>query len=132
MNTETLSKIRLFGFAGAGLVCAVYSLGALATNTPDPIYRWLPAIAGLAAAALIWFSAFSAGRRTSDAAFDELYKIEWSRAVRFGYWFAILLYPVFAVPLSLGLISPVTAFASMGTASGAAPLLAFCYITLRN
>jgi hypothetical protein len=77
-------------------------------------------------------SAISAGRRTAGAAFDEFYQIEWSRAQQFAYWFAILLYSVFAVFLSFGWISPVTAFATMGTATGAAPMLAFCAITLRS
>ena len=132
MNADILSKVRFFGFAATGLVCASYSLGALATNTPNPMAPWLPAVAGFAAAAIIWLSAFSAGQRTADIAFDEFYHIEWSRSVRFAYWFAILLYPIFAAPLALGWISSVTAFAAMGTASGAAPLLAFCVITLRN
>ncbi|WP_293447542.1 hypothetical protein [Planktotalea sp.] len=70
MNTDTLTKIRFFGFAAAGLVCASYSVAALATNTPNPMSPWLPGIAGFAAAALIWVSAISAGRRTADAAFD--------------------------------------------------------------
>jgi hypothetical protein len=111
MNVETLSKIRLFGFAVAGLVCAGYSLAALASNSPDPFAPWLPAVSGVAAAAIIWVSALSAG---------------------FAYWFAILLYPIFAVLMALGWVSSPTAFASMGTASGAAPLLAFCFITLRS
>lgn len=132
MNVETLSKISLFGFAVAGLVCAGYSLAALASNSPDPFAPWLPAVSGVAAAAIIWVSALSAGDSKADAAFDEFYKIEWRKAVGFAYWFAILLYPIFAVLMALGWVSSPTAFASMGTASGAAPLLAFCFITLRS
>jgi hypothetical protein len=129
MNTDTLARIRFVGFAATGLICASYSVMSLATNTPNPMSPWLP---GLAAGALIWMSAISAGRRTAGAAFDEFYQIEWSRAQQFAYWFAILLYSVFAVFLSFGWISPVTAFATMGTATGAALMLAFCAITLRS
>lgn len=132
MHAEVLSKIRLCGFAGAGLICAIYSLAALALNVPNPMSPWLPGVAGCAAGALIWISALSAGKSSATAAFDEFYLIEWNRAVRFAYWFAILLYPLFALLLSLGWISSSTAFAAMGTATGAAPMLAFCVITLRT
>lgn len=132
MNADTLAKIRLFGFGCAGIICAVYSVAALATNTSNPMSPWLPGVSGFAAGALIWISAFAAGRRVAGIAHDELYQIEWSKAVRFSYWFAILLYPLFGVMLANGWIAQGTAFASMGTATGAAPMLAFCIITLRT
>ena len=44
----------------------------------------------------------AAGRRSSGIAHDELYKLEWGRAIKFSYWFAIVLYPLFCIFLVLG------------------------------
>lgn len=74
----------------------------------------------------------AAGRRNSGIAHDELYKLEWGRAIKFSFWFAIALYPLFGIFMVLGWVSSTTAFAAMGTASGAAPLLTFCIINLRG
>ena len=132
MNADTLARIRILVFGLAGLTCAAYSLMAVATNTPNPISPWLPGTSGVVAALVMWSSAFSAGRRVAEIAHDELYKSEWSRAVKFSYWFAIALYPLFGVLMALGWVSSITAIAAMGTAIGAAPMLSFCFINLRG
>ena len=132
MTADTLARIRIFVFGLAGLICAAYSLVAVATNTPDPISPWLPAVSGGVAALVMWSSAFSAGRRVAEIAHDELYKVEWGRALTVSYWFALALYPLFGVLMALGGVSPLTAFAAMGTATGAAPMLSFCIINLRG
>ena len=132
MNADILARIRIAVFGGAGLVCASYSILALATGTPDPMSPWLPGVFGIAAATVMWISAMAAGLHEAGIAHDELYKLEWGLAVKFSYWFAIGLYPVFGVFLALGWVSPTTAFAAMGTATGAAPLLSFCIINLRG
>ena len=102
------------------------------TNTPNPISPWLPGTSGVVAALVMWSSAFSAGRRVAEIAHDELYKSEWSRAIKFSYWFAIALYPLFGVSIALGWASSITAIDAMGTAIGATPMLSFCFINLRG
>lgn len=132
MNADTLARIRILVFGLAGLICISYSFMAVASNTPNPISVWLPGVSGLAAALVMWTSSWLAGRRAAGIAHDELYKLEWGRAVKFSYWFAIALYPLFGLFMYLGSISSSTAFAAMGTATGAAPLLSFCFINLRG
>ena len=132
MTANTLGWIRIAVFGFAGLVCASYSVLVLLTGTPNPISPWLPGVSGVAAAIIIWLSAIVAGRREASIAHDELYKLEWGFAIRLSYWFAIVLYPLFGVLMALGLVSSESAFAAMGTATGAAPLLSFCIINLRG
>lgn len=132
MDATSVSRIRFVVFGAAGLICASYSVLAVLNDRPDPFTGWLPGIAGICAALLVWISARLAGTKNAGIAHDEFYKIEWGQAVRFSYWFAIALYPLFGVFLALSWVTPITAFAAMGTASGAAPMLAFCVITLRN
>lgn len=132
MNADTLARIRILVFGLAGLICISYSLMAVATNTPNPISTWLPGVSGLAAAFVVWTSSWLAGRRVAGIAHDELYKVEWGRAIKFSYWFALALYPLFGLFMFLGWISATTVFAAMGTATGAAPMLSFCFINLRG
>jgi hypothetical protein len=132
MNADMLARIRIALFGMAGLVCATYSILSLVTDTPNPISPWLPGASGMAAGIAMWISAAAAGRHNASIAHDELYKLEWGRAIKFSYWFAIALYPLFGILMALGWVSPTTTFAAMGTASGAAPLLSFCIINLRG
>lgn len=132
MTTDQLSKFRFALFLITGLVTASYGVLALLWNTPQPFWMWLPAICGIAAWAMIWIYAIRAGKKIQHATFDELFLLEWSQAVRFAYWFAIALYPVFGLFLVFGNLADGVAFASMGTLTGAAPLLAFCVISLRG
>ena len=131
-NAETLARIRIGVFGLTGLVCAVYSVLAIAGDIPNPMPAWLPAVFGVAAAIVLWISAFAAGQRNADMAFDELYHIEWGRALKIAYWFAVALYPIFGILLYQGWVSHSTAFAAMGTAIGAMPLLSYCIINLRG
>ncbi|MEP5153266.1 hypothetical protein [Planktotalea sp.] len=132
MNADMIARIRLAVFALAGLVSASYSIMAIATNTPSPMSPWLPGVCGVAAGIVVWLSARLAGRRNACIAHDELYKLEWAKAVRRSYWFAISLYPIFAILMALDVVTPITAFAAMGTAAGSAPLLIFCMINVRG
>lgn len=132
MNATTLSNIRLGVFGIAGLVCASYSVLAFVGGTPQPFSPWLPGAAGTAAGIVMWLSAMAAGKRNAGIAHDELYQLEWSQAVKFSYWFAIALYPLFGIFMALGWVTPVVAFAAMGTAAGSAPLLSFCVLNLRG
>lgn len=132
MNADMIARIRIGVFGMAGLACASYSVLALVTDTPNPISPWLPGASGVAAGVVMWLSAMAAGRRNARIAHDELYKLEWGRAIKFSYWFAVALYPLFGIFMALGWVSPITTFAAMGTATGAAPLLSFCMINLRG
>jgi hypothetical protein len=132
MNTETLSKIRIVVFGLAGLVCASYSVLALMGNTPRPFSPWLPGASGFAAGLVMWLSAISAGPRVAGMAHDELFWVEWGQAVKFSYWLSIALYPLFGIFMALGWIEPSTSIAAMGTAAGAAPMLAYCILNLRS
>lgn len=132
MNADTLSRIRIAVFGLAGLVCLSYSALALTGDTPRPFSPWLPGASGFAAGMVMWLSAISAGPRAAGMAHDELFWLEWGRAVRFSYWFSISLYPIFGVFMVLDWIAPSTSIAAMGTAAGAAPMLAFCVINLRS
>ena len=127
-----LARIRITVFGLAGLVCLSYSALALAGNTPRPFSPWLPGASGFAAGVLIWLSAISARPRAAGMAHDELFWAEWGTAVKFSYWFSIALYPLFGVFMAMGWIEPSTSIAAMGTAAGAAPMLAFCAINLRS
>ncbi|MEM9579846.1 MAG: hypothetical protein AAF891_04105, partial [Pseudomonadota bacterium] len=75
-------------FLISGCVLASYGLLALLWNTPRPFWVWLPTVAGISGAAILWLTAIKSGRKVAGATFDELYALEWSRAVRFSYWFA--------------------------------------------
>lgn len=132
MDAETLARIRILAFGSAGLICAAYSILALVTDTPNLISPWLPGVSGAVAALVMWSSAIFAGRHVAGIAHDELYKLEWGRAIKFSYWFAIALYPLFGLFMTLNWVSPTTTFAAMGTATGAAPMLSFCVINLRG
>lgn len=132
MNADTLSRIRITVFGLAGLVCAAYSVLAIIGDTPRPISPWLPGASGIAAGIVMWSSAFLAGRRNAGIAHDELYRLEWGQAVKFSYWFAVALYPLFGILMVTGVVTASTSFAAMGTATGAAPMLSFCVINLRG
>lgn len=132
MSADTLSRIRLVVLGFAGLICAAYSILAVLWNTPQPFSVWGPGAAGIAAAAVIWISALAAGERNVGMAMDELYKREWGLAVQFSYWFGLALFILAAIAVGRGWVAQNTGIAAFGTAYGAAPMLAFCVITLRG
>jgi len=132
ISGDTLARIRVVVLGAAGAICALYSLGAFALDTPRPFAWWLPAVAGVSAAVVITLSFLVAGRESAEMATDELYRAEWGRAVQLSYWFGLALFLLGAVAVSRGWIGQSTAIAALGTAYGAAPMLAFCAITLRS
>lgn len=131
MTVDQLSRLRFVIFLIAGLIISGYGVLALIFLRPDPIWPWVPTLAGLCAVAIIYTSARRSGKKVAGASFDELFDLEWRRALVVSYWVAIGMYPLFAVPLATGLLDSPTAFAAMGTLSGGAPMLLFCMITLR-
>ena len=132
MNADQLSRLRFVVFLCVGLIICGYGVLALILGRPDPIWPWISTVAGVGAGALIYLSAVRSGKKVAGASFDELFDVEWRRALNLSYWVAIALYPLFVLPLAMGLLSSVTAFAAMGTLSGGAPMLLFCLITLRS
>ncbi|PIE13882.1 MAG: hypothetical protein CSA70_03985 [Rhodobacterales bacterium] len=93
---------------------------------------WVPALCGLTSAAAITLAAQNADKRAIRMAMDEGHAAETRAAQATAYWIALLLYPVFALPLARGWITPQTGFAAMGTLTGAAFLLLFVWHDLRG
>ncbi|MGB7317854.1 MAG: hypothetical protein WBC85_07795, partial [Planktotalea sp.] len=101
-------------------------------DTPQPFSPWLPGATGISAAIVISLSAFAAGARNTGIAMDELYRLEWGRAVQFSYWLGLVLFIVASFAVARGWVGQSTGIAAFGTAYGASPLLLFCVITLRG
>lgn len=132
MSATLLSRIRLIALAATGLVCLAYGVSAMILGRPDPFPSWIPVAFGGGSALLIFLSAFAAGNRNAEIATDELYFAESHRAQIFGFWVALMMYPVFGVALGSGWIAYPVAFAAMGTLSAAAFLLSFSILNARG
>jgi hypothetical protein len=131
LNTENLSRLRAAVLGLTGVCCLVYAGLVLATGRPDPVYAFLPATFGILAAIIVTIAFVLARPNQVSGAKDELFRVENARALAFGYWVAVLLYPVFALVLAFGWLSYPAAFAAMGTLTGAAYLLPFAVLTGR-
>ena len=132
MSVEQLSRVRFFAFLISGIIIAGYGVLAIVLSKPNPVWPWIPTLASFLAIAIIQFSARRSGEKVSGASFDELFDVEWGRALGLSYWVAIAMYPLFAVLLVTQTVGHWTAFAAMGTMSGGAPLLIYCFITMRS
>lgn len=132
MTATTLLYTRSLAMGLAGLICAVYGLMVLLQGRPDPMPGWIPGVAGIAAALAIFVTASSSAKGVLQATFDEGYQADAVLAQRIGFWVAIWLYPVFAMPLYLGWISWPSAFAAMGTLTAATYLLGTVILDLRG
>ncbi len=130
-SEDAFSMIRACMLGFAGLLCLTYATLALLLGRPDPMPWWIPGAAGLASAVIVWGAAIVAGHRVAARASDERFRADNGRAMQLAYWVALLLYPVFAVPLHERWLGWPTAFAAMGTLSGAAYLLLFAWFGLR-
>ncbi len=127
ISTDTLSTFRRIMFAITGLTCLAYAGLALVQMRPDPFPFWIPGILGLISAALIFALAAAAGRNTAQQTFDEGYIMDKRRAEAQAFWVALMLYPIFGLFMATGAVALPTAFAAMGTLTGAAYLLLFTY-----
>jgi hypothetical protein len=125
ISTDTLSTFRRIMFAITGLTCLAYAGLALVQMRPDPFPFWIPGILGLISAALIFALAAAAGRNTAQQSLDEGYIMDKRRAEAQAFWVALMLYPNFG--LFMGAVALPTAFAAMGTLTGAAYPLLFTY-----
>jgi len=127
LTSDSLSTFRRIMFAITGLTCLAYAVLALLQMRPDPFPFWIPGILGLISAALIFALASAAGRKSAQQAFDEGYIMDKRRAEAHAFWIALMLYPIFGVLMAMGAVALPTAFAAMGTLTGAAYLLLFTY-----
>ena len=116
LSSDSLSTFRRIMFAITGLTCLAYAMLALFQMRPDPFPFWIPGILGLISAALIFALAAAAGRKSAQQAFDEAYIMDKRRAET-----------IFGVLMATGAVALPTAFAAMGTLTGAAYLLLFTY-----
>jgi hypothetical protein len=128
LTDEHIAKVRSFGLLGVAASCLLYAVLALFQNRPDPMLWFIPMTVGIFAAIMIWTVFLIAGRRMAKAATDEFFDEIRNRAQRHAYWIAVSLFAIFAYPLISGVIRFDTAFAAMGTITGAAyPLLFVIY-----
>ena len=127
LTSDSLSTFRRIMFSITGLTCLAFAVLALLQMRPDPFPFWVPGILELISAALIFALAAAAGRKNAQQAFDEGYIIDKRRAEAHAFWIALMLYPIFGILMATGTVALPTAFAAMGTLTGAAYLLLFTY-----
>lgn len=132
LSSDTLSTIRVTVLGITGVICFLYAVLALLQGRADPMPFWVPGLAGFGSAAVITLAAMGAGRKNTEMAIDEGYHADNHRAQRIGYWIALLLYPLFGLLLSQGIVTWSVAFAAMGTLTGGAYLLLFVWFDLQG
>lgn len=131
MSSYTLILTRSISMGFAGGICGLYAVLVLLQGRPDPMPGWIPGLAGIAAAVAIWISVGASNKKAVGATFDEGYRADDALAQRLGFWVAVWLYPVFAIPLFLEWITWPSAFAAMGTLTAASYLLGSVWLDLR-
>lgn len=131
MTLQTFEILRRITLGGTGVICLAYAVLSLIAGRPDPMPFWIPGLAGALAGVVISIGARMNPKSASDA-MDEGYRADWGRAQRHAYWVALLLYPLFGLLLALGWVKFHTAFAAMGTLTGAAMLLLFVIYDLQG
>ena len=132
MTIERLQFIRRTVFFLIGICCVFYGVVYLLVGFPNTLYPFLPGFVGVAGALTIFAASFLGGQGVHRAVFDELSRMEWGKAIKFGYWFAIAMYPVFGLLLWQGQLDYQQVFAVMGTLTGGVPLLYYCWLDVRG
>ncbi|MCF6231715.1 MAG: hypothetical protein L3J36_01240 [Rhodobacteraceae bacterium] len=132
MTVEKLQTIRRWVFLIIGLTCLLYAGIYLVLGMSDILNPFLPGVIGLAGGLILVIASLIGGHSVAEAVFDEMSRAEWGRALRFGYWWALALYPVFGLLLWRGLVDQTQAFAVMGTLTGGVPLLYYCWLDMRG
>jgi len=127
MSAKSLTLLRNSLFSGLGIILASYGILVLITGRPDPIWPLAPAAAGIITALVVSVGFWASGRKAAAIAFDEYSRHEWHTCLRFGFWVAVWLYPLFAVLLVNNIVDYPQAFAAMGTLTGGAPFLLFLW-----
>lgn len=132
INDTDIAKLRTVLLCLVGLCCLLYAVLAVAQNTPQPFWWFVPAGMGVLASVGI-FAAFAmadpAARRMAN---DEMYIETAHRAQRHAYWVALGLYPTFAFVVIFTGMEWSTVFAAMGTLTGAAYLLLLTFYEWRT
>ncbi len=132
MTIESLQIIRRAVFLAIGLICVFYGVVYLFIGLTNALNPFLPGIVGVVGTIVLFAASFVSGRNITQVVFDELSRAEWSRALKFGYWLAVAMYPIFGVALWQGLVAHNQVFAVMGTFTGGVPLLYFCWLDFRG
>lgn len=132
MTVEKLQILRRWVFLIIGLTCVGYAMMYLVLGMSGGPNPFLPGVIGLLGGATIWGACFVSGHSIAEAVFDELSRQEWGQALKFGYWLAVGLYPVFGLLLWLDLVEPQQSFAVMGTLTGGVPLLYYSWLDGRG
>ena len=132
MTSDLLIKYRALLMGAAGGVCLVYGVLAVLSGRPDPIWPFLPGLAGCGAAVVVYALFSKAAQGARKQATDEAHRMENGRAMAVGFWVAILMYPLFAPFLAFGWVQYPVAFAAMGTLTAAAYLVSFAVVSLRG
>ncbi|MEO1689634.1 MAG: hypothetical protein AAFU61_17210, partial [Pseudomonadota bacterium] len=120
ISADLIARIRHHTLSLTGFACLAYALAALALGRPDPAPIWIPGALGVFAALAITAAFAWAPKAQAAMADDELTQAQVARALRIGYWVAVFLYPIFGLMQFAGLVDWPTAFAAMGTLTGAA------------
>ena len=128
----SISRFRSILLGAVGLCCLGYAVLALAQNRPDPWLWYIPLLAGLIAAALIFAVFLRAGNDARKAASDELYNSTARKAAGIAYWTTICLYPLVWLCVQLFELEWNTAFAALGSLTGASYLLVLIYLEWRS
>lgn len=132
MTIERLQFIRRMVFLIIGLICVGYAGAHLTEDLSQSLNPFLPGLVGVLGAVILSGASFIGGRSVSGAVFDELSRSEWNKALKFGYWFAVGLYPLFGLLMWLGLVDKEPVFAVMGLLTGGVPLLYYCWLDIRG
>ena len=127
LTSDSLSTFRRIMFAITGFTCLAFAVLALLHMHPDPFPFWIPGILELISAALIFAPAAAAGRKNAQQAVDESYIMDKRRAEAHAFWVALMLYQIFGILMAKGTVALPTAFAAMGSLTGAAYLLLITY-----
>jgi hypothetical protein len=132
MNTKTLIQIRRTAFLATALACVTFAALVISAYQDWRALAFWPGIVGVVAACIIFGAATVSGKANADRVWDELSRHEWSHAIKFGYWLAIAMYPLFGLLVWGGIVDFRQAFASMGALTGGIPLLYFVLLDVRG
>ncbi|MGB0507077.1 MAG: hypothetical protein ACPGGK_12855, partial [Pikeienuella sp.] len=114
MNTGTLIQIRRTTFLAIGAACVAFATLVISAYQDWADFAWWPGIVGVTGAIVIFIAASISGKTNAGRVWDELSRHEWAKAIRFGYWFALSMYPLFGLLVWGGIVDFRQAFASMG------------------
>jgi uncharacterized membrane protein YhaH (DUF805 family) len=127
LQDTDIAKVRTVLLCLAGLSCLLYAVLAIAQNVPQPIWWFVPMAMGALAGVGIFVAFAMATPAARRMAKDEMYVETAHRAQRHAYWVLFGLYPIFAIAIFVFGLEWNTAFAAMGTLTGAAYLLLLMY-----